>query len=125
VNLLFLDVNTFSLSCPVSVVKAGCNYKVTSATNPNCLRRRTSVNCRSTKRPCVEATRRSVRVRAERDVSTITTLRGASRAAPSTMTLPLINNPAPESASARLCYILGARIPYLPDVVRGWRDKHP
>jgi hypothetical protein len=33
--------------------------------------------------------------------SSITTLRGASSAAPSTMTLPLINNPAPESASAR------------------------
>jgi Transposase DDE domain len=27
--------------------------------------------------------------------------------------------------AARLSYILGARIPYLPDVVREWRDKHP
>ncbi len=26
---------------------------------------------------------------------------------------------------AGLSYILGARIPYLPDVVREWRDKHP
>ena len=26
--------------------------------------------------------------------------------------------------AARLSYILGARIPYLPDVVREWRDKH-
>jgi Transposase DDE domain len=26
---------------------------------------------------------------------------------------------------AGLSYILGARIPYLPDVVRKWRDKHP
>jgi hypothetical protein len=28
-------------------------------------------------------------------------------------------------AAAGLSYILGARIPYLPDVVREWRDKHP
>jgi hypothetical protein len=27
--------------------------------------------------------------------------------------------------AAGLSYILGARIPYLPDVVREWRDKHP
>jgi Transposase DDE domain len=27
--------------------------------------------------------------------------------------------------AAGLYYILGARIPYLPDVVRQWRDKHP
>lgn len=27
--------------------------------------------------------------------------------------------------AAGLTYILGARIPYLPDVVREWRDKHP
>jgi hypothetical protein len=31
----------------------------------------------------------------------MTTLRGASSAAPSTMTLPLISNPAPESANVR------------------------
>jgi hypothetical protein len=28
-------------------------------------------------------------------------------------------------AAAGLSYILGTRIPYLPDVVRAWRDKHP
>ena len=27
--------------------------------------------------------------------------------------------------AAGLSYILGARIPYLPDVVREWRDQHP
>jgi len=27
--------------------------------------------------------------------------------------------------AAGLSYILGARLPYLPDVVREWRDKHP
>ena len=27
--------------------------------------------------------------------------------------------------AAGLSFILGARIPYLPDVVREWRDKHP
>jgi Transposase DDE domain len=27
--------------------------------------------------------------------------------------------------AAKLTYILGARIPFLPDVVREWRDKHP
>ena len=27
--------------------------------------------------------------------------------------------------AAGLSYILGARIPHLPDVVRQWRDKHP
>ena len=27
--------------------------------------------------------------------------------------------------AARLSFILGTRIPYLPDVVREWRDKHP
>jgi hypothetical protein len=27
--------------------------------------------------------------------------------------------------AAGLSYILGARIPHLPDVVREWRDKHP
>lgn len=27
--------------------------------------------------------------------------------------------------AAGLSYILGARIPFLPDVVREWRDKHP
>ena len=27
--------------------------------------------------------------------------------------------------AAGLWFILGARIPYLPDVVREWRDKHP
>ncbi len=27
--------------------------------------------------------------------------------------------------TAELSYILGARIPFLPDVVREWRDKHP
>jgi Transposase DDE domain len=27
--------------------------------------------------------------------------------------------------AARLSYILGARIPFLPDVVREWRDEHP
>ena len=27
--------------------------------------------------------------------------------------------------AAGLSYILGARIPFLPDVVRQWRDKHP
>lgn len=27
--------------------------------------------------------------------------------------------------AAKLTYILGARIPFLPDVVRQWRDKHP
>jgi hypothetical protein len=27
--------------------------------------------------------------------------------------------------AAELSYILGARIPFLPDVVREWRDKHP
>lgn len=27
--------------------------------------------------------------------------------------------------TAKLTYILGARIPFLPDVVREWRDKHP
>jgi hypothetical protein len=27
--------------------------------------------------------------------------------------------------AAGLSYILGARIPYLPDVVREWRDRHP
>jgi hypothetical protein len=28
-------------------------------------------------------------------------------------------------AAAGLSFILGTRIPYLPDVVREWRDKHP
>ena len=28
-------------------------------------------------------------------------------------------------AAAGLSYILGARIPHQPDVVREWRDKHP
>ena len=28
-------------------------------------------------------------------------------------------------AAAGLWFILGARIPYLPDVIRAWRDKHP
>lgn len=27
--------------------------------------------------------------------------------------------------AAGLSYILGARIPFLPDVIREWRDKHP
>ena len=27
--------------------------------------------------------------------------------------------------AAGLSFILGAKIPYLPDVVREWRDKHP
>jgi Transposase DDE domain len=27
--------------------------------------------------------------------------------------------------AAKLTYILGARIPFVPDVVREWRDKHP
>ena len=27
--------------------------------------------------------------------------------------------------AARLSFILGTRIPFLPDVVREWRDKHP
>jgi hypothetical protein len=27
--------------------------------------------------------------------------------------------------AAGLSYVLGARIPFLPDVVREWRDKHP
>lgn len=27
--------------------------------------------------------------------------------------------------AAGLSYIFGARIPFLPDVVREWRDKHP
>ena len=27
--------------------------------------------------------------------------------------------------AAGLSFILGTRIPYLPDVVREWRDKHP